>query len=206
MSAARPALDSPDQQQEWSLLQRSLHGLVAAYSRFYQGARWEPSTLPENGPAILACNHVSVLDPLLLVASNHRLISFLVAQEYYDKKWLRPLLDLSHCIPVRRDGRDIQGLRRARQVLMDGHVLGIFPEGGVNRQSVQAGIAWLVKGSGAAVVPARIIGAEQGKSDLRTWLRRQHPLLRYGVPLHFHRDAEAGEVLGAIMSAIATLA
>lgn len=206
MSAARPALDSPDQQQEWSLLQRSLHGLVAAYASIYQGARWEPSTLPENGPAILACNHVSVLDPLLLVASNHRLISFLVAQEYYDKKWLRPLLDLSHCIPVRRDGRDIRGLRRARQVLMDGHVLGIFPEGGVNRQSVQAGIAWLVKGSGAAVVPARIIGAEQGKSDLRTWLRRQHPLLRYGVPLHFHRDAEAGEVLGAIMSAIATLA
>ncbi|MBU2826351.1 1-acyl-sn-glycerol-3-phosphate acyltransferase, partial [Acidithiobacillus ferrooxidans] len=51
-----------------------------------------------------------------------------------------------------------------------------------------------------------ISGARQGRSDFSTWVRRQRPLLRYGVPLHFHPDAQAAEVLGATMSAIATLA
>ena len=195
-----------DQATEWSFTQRGLHTLLYSYTRFYQGGHWEPSSVPETGPAILACNHVSVLDPLLLVASNQRVISFLVAQEYYEKAWMRRLLDQSYSIPVRRNGHDVRALLQARRLLEDGRVLGIFPEGGINRDQTQKGVAWLVRESAAPVVPAHISGAQQGRSDLATWLHRQRPLLRYGVPLHFHRDADAAEVLGATMSAIATLA
>jgi len=195
-----------DQATEWSFTQRGLHALLYGYTRFYQGGHWEPSSVPETGPAILACNHVSVLDPLFLVASNRRMISFLVAQEYYDKAWMRRLLEQTYSIPVRRDRRDVGALLQARRLLEDGRVLGIFPEGGINRDQIQKGVAWLVRESAAPVVPAHISGARQGRSDLATWLHRQRPLLRYGVPLHFHRDASAAEVLGATMSAIATLA
>jgi 1-acyl-sn-glycerol-3-phosphate acyltransferase len=195
-----------DQATEWSFTQRGLHALLYGYTRFYQRGHWEPSSVPETGPAILACNHVSVLDPLFLVASNRRMISFLVAQEYYDKAWMRRLLEQTYSIPVRRDRRDVGALLQARRLLEDGRVLGIFPEGGINRDQIQKGVAWLVRESAAPVVPAHISGARQGRSDLATWLHRQRPLLRYGVPLHFHRDASAAEVLGATMSAIATLA
>jgi 1-acyl-sn-glycerol-3-phosphate acyltransferase len=195
-----------DQATEWSFTQRGLHALLYGYTHFYQGGHWEPSSVPETGPAILACNHVSVLDPLFLVASNRRMISFLVAQEYYDKAWMRRLLEQTYSIPVRRDRRDVGALLQARRLLEDGRVLGIFPEGGINRDQIQKGVAWLVRESAAPVVPAHISGARQGRSDLATWLHRQRPLLRYGVPLHFHRDASAAEVLGATMSAIATLA
>ncbi len=195
-----------DQATEWSFTQRGLHALLYGYTRFYQGGHWEPSSVPETGPAILACNHVSVLDPLFLVASNRRMISFLVAQEYYDKAWMRRLLEQTYSIPVRRDRRDVGALLQARRLLEDGRVLGIFPEGGINRDQTQKGLAWLVRESAAPVVPAHISGARQRRSDLATWLHRQRPLLRYGVPLHFHRDASAAEVLGATMSAIATLA
>jgi 1-acyl-sn-glycerol-3-phosphate acyltransferase len=54
---------------------------------------------------------------LLLIASNRRVVSFLVAREYYESRWLRPFLDLIHCIPVKRDGRDLRALRAAAQVL-----------------------------------------------------------------------------------------
>ncbi len=195
-----------DQLSEWSFSQRSLHTLLYGYVRYYQGARWEPSSVPVSGPAILVCNHVSVLDPLLLVASNHRVISFLVAQEYYDNALMRQLLEQTYSIPVRRDRRDVRALLQARRVLEDGRVLGLFPEGGIRRDQIQKGVAWLVQESAAPVVPAHVSGARQGQSDLGTWLRRQRPLLRYGVPLHFHRNADAAEVLGATMSAIATLA
>ena len=191
---------------EWSFTQRGLHALLYGYTRFYQGGRWERSSVPETGPAILACNHVSVLDPLFLVASNQRIISFLVAQEYYDNAWMRRLLEQTYSIPVRRDRRDVRALLQARRMLEEGRVLGIFPEGGINREETQKGIAWLVRESAAPVVPAHISGARQGRSDFSTWVRRQRPLLRYGVPLHFHPDAQAAEVLGATMSAIATLA
>ncbi|MEY2342495.1 lysophospholipid acyltransferase family protein [Acidithiobacillus sp. IBUN Pt1247-S3] len=172
----------------------------------YQGGRWDASTVPSSGPAIIACNHLSVLDPLLLVASNQRLISFLIAQEYYDLRWLRPWLERSACIPVRRDGRDLRGLLQARRLLQAGRVLGIFPEGGIAREGMQKGLAWLVRESAAPVVPARVLAVRQYPSDWQTWLRRQHPVLRYGVPLHFHPDADAAEILGATRSAIATLA
>ncbi|MEY2334531.1 lysophospholipid acyltransferase family protein [Acidithiobacillus ferrianus] len=195
-----------DQLSEGSFSQRSLHTLLYGYVRYYQGARWEPSSVPVSGPAILVCNHVSVLDPLLLVASNHRVISFLVAQEYYDNALMRQLLEQTYSIPVRRDRRDVRALLQARRVLEDGRVLGLFPEGGIRRDQIQKGVAWLVQESAAPVVPAHVSGARQGQSDLATWLRRQRPLLRYGVPLHFHRNADAAEVLGATMSAIATLA
>ncbi|MHB8236442.1 MAG: lysophospholipid acyltransferase family protein [Acidithiobacillus ferrivorans] len=195
-----------DQATEWSFTQRSLHALLYGYTRFYQGGHWEPSSIPATGPAILACNHVSVLDPLFLVASNCRMISFLVAREYYDNAWTRRLLEQTYSIPVRRDRRDVGALLQARRLLEDGRVLGIFPEGGINRGQTQKGLAWLVRESAAPVVPAHISGARQGQSDFATWLHRQRPLLRYGVPLHFHRDADAAEVLGATMSAIAALA
>lgn len=203
---AHPALVPADSIGEWSRTQRALHALLMGYTRYYQGAHWESSTVPARGAAILVCNHVSVLDPLLLVASNQRVISFLVAQEYYDSPLMRPLLDQTYSIPVRRDGRDVKALLQARRVLADGRVLGVFPEGGINRSDIQKGVAWLVRESQAPVVPAHIGGVQQCHSDVMTWLRRQHPLLRYGVPLHFHRDADAADVLGATMSAIATLA
>ena len=187
-------------------MQRALHWGVLCYVQQYQGGHWDACTVPSSGPAIIACNHLSVLDPLLLVASNHRLISFLVAQEYYELRWLRPWLDRSACIPVRRDGRDLRGLLQARRLLQAGRVLGIFPEGGIAREGMQKGLAWLVRASGAPVVPARVLAVRQYPSDWQTWLRRQHPVLRYGVPLHFHPDADADEILGATRSAIATLA
>ncbi|MCY0872807.1 MAG: lysophospholipid acyltransferase family protein [Acidithiobacillus caldus] len=177
-----------------------------AYARWYQAATWEPSTVPDTGAVILACNHLSVLDPLLLIASNRRVVSFLVAREYYESRWLRPFLDLIHCIPVKRDGRDLRALRAAAQVLAAQRVLGIFPEGGIARSDVRRGLGWLVRESGAAVVPAKVMGVHQYPSDWRTWATRQRPRLRYGVPLHFLERAEPSEILGATMSAIATLA
>lgn len=197
----------PDQPSRWPWWAHGLHGAIGAYCSIWQGAHWELSTVPAHGPAILACNHVSVIDPLLLVASNPRPISFVVAQEYYEKRLFRPFLDMTGCIPVRRDRRDKAGLLKARALLREGRVLGLFPEGGINRgmEGSQLGIGWLVRETGAPVVPARIFHARQLQSDLRTWVARQHPRLRYGVPLQFHPTADAEEIVGAIMSAIATL-
>lgn len=197
----------PDRADYWPGWAKLLHGAMRAYARYWQGAYLGRSTVPTGGPAILACNHVSVLDPVLLIASNQRIISFIVAQEYYDQPLLRPLLDAVGCIPVRRDGHDRAALLKARQVLWEGRVLGLFPEGGIGRDAAAAreGIAWLVQQTEAPVIPARITCARQIGGDLRTYLTRQRPYLRYGPQLRLKKEMNRQEILLEVMAAIEAL-
>lgn len=198
----------PDHAEQWPGWAYALHTIIRGYGQRWHRARWDCSTVPAEGPAILVCNHVSVLDPLLLIASNLRIISFIIAREYYEQPVLRPFLDAVGCMPARRDGSDRKVIVRALQVLREGRVLGIFPEGGIGRGSdaMQEGVAWLVQQTGAPVVPARVTGAAQCSSDLRTFVSRQRPMLRYGPPLSLATDLPRDEILQRIMAAIQALA
>ena len=198
----------PDHAEQWPGWAHVLHGIIRGYGQHWHRARWDCSTVPAEGPAILVCNHVSVLDPLLLIASNFRIISFIIAREYYEQPVLRPFLDAVGCIPARRDGSDRKVIVRARQVLKEGRVLGIFPEGGIGRgpEAMQEGVAWLVQQTGAPVVPARVTNAAQRSSDIRTFLSRQKPCLRYGAPLELDADLPREEILQRIIASIESLA
>lgn len=198
----------PDPYAAWPHWARLMHRSMRVYLRLWQQAQCMPSSVPAAGAAILACNHVSVLDPVLLIASNTRTISFIIAQEYYANPVLRPFLDAVGCIPVRRDRRDQSALRQAREVLAAGRVLGLFPEGGIQRDATaaKAGIAWLVQESGAPVIPVHVSGATQYGSDLATYMHRQRPRLRYGAPRYFEAGTGRQRILAEVMAAIAALA
>src|SRR6266568_8614911 len=106
-----------------------LHRLVNAYISGYHNVEVvSPCQLPAKGPAILVCNHVSSLDPMLLQWACSRLIVWMMAKEYYlpGTRWL---FDVIRVIPVERSRRDMVATRAAMRALEDGHVLGIFPEG-----------------------------------------------------------------------------
>src|SRR5947208_1425941 len=108
---------------------RFLHRLLDFYLRgYHQIDVMSPSQLPASGPAILVCNHVSSLDPLLLQWACSRLIVWMMAKEYYvpGTRWL---FDVIRIIPVERSRRDVAATRAAMRALEKGHVLGIFPEG-----------------------------------------------------------------------------
>ena len=70
-----------------------------------------PAPLPERGPALLIANHTCGVDPMVLQAGCHRVLRFLVAQEWYDSWAVRPMCRLLGAIPVRRDGRDLSATR-----------------------------------------------------------------------------------------------
>jgi len=87
--------------------------------------------LPETGGAIIASNHISGLDPLLLVASSKRPLRFLIAREEYDRYGLRWLFKAAGCIPVDRFTNPEKALRQALLALDRGEVIAIFPQGGI---------------------------------------------------------------------------
>ena len=178
----------PDHARDWPLWTRVLHFLIRAYCRLMFRLRSVRSTVPDSGPAILVANHHAGPDPLFLIATNRRIISFLIALEYYRVPSLTWLLARVGCVPVDRRRVTAATLRGMRERLEAGRLVGVFPEGGIHppekRPRPKPGAALLALETGAPVIPARISGIRQlpGK-DLWTFLRPRRVRLRYGSPV-----------------------
>jgi 1-acyl-sn-glycerol-3-phosphate acyltransferase len=120
--------------------------------------------LPAEGPAILVANHISGLDPLLMIACSRRPVRFLIAREQYRRFGLQWLFRAAGCIPVDRQRSPEKALRQAIKALREGHVVALFPHGKIHLDSdpprrTKAGAARLAAISKAPVVPLRISGA-----------------------------------------------
>jgi 1-acyl-sn-glycerol-3-phosphate acyltransferase len=152
--------------------------LMRSYSRVVHRCSFVGTeNIPARGPFLLMANHTCSADPALLLAACRRYIGFMLAEEYY--AWI-PVVHLlfrrMECVPVRRDGRDLRAVRCALALLSKGHVLGIFPEGGLSNagrggaRRGKAGAAFLALRSGAPVIPAMIHGGPQTDDIFIAWL------------------------------------
>lgn len=170
----------------WQLL---LWRLNEFYTKWWFRAKREgQSTVPPHGPAILAANHTSYIDPLVMYATGpQRLIGFMVAKEYYDSPVVGWLLRAIRCIPATRSGQDLAATREAIRRLEDGQLVGIFPQGRIQREgeAVQArgGIVLLALHSRVPVVPVHISGTRHSENHVWTFLRRHRVRVRYGKPI-----------------------
>ena len=153
--------------------------------------------VPARGCALLAGNHVSSLDGIVLAVEtarrSRRRIRFLVAAEFFDGPVYGPILRATDQIPVHRGARDIAALAEAREALSSGTLGGIYPEGGVAEfpeQGVRrgkSGAARLALATGCPVIPVGIWGSQvrwpyPGFSFRRIW-RRPMVALSYGAPI-----------------------
>ncbi len=93
--------------------------------------------IPDTGAALLACNHVSFVDAVLLMAASPRPIRFLMDHRIFRVPVLGWLFKLAKAIPIAPQKDDAEAYERAfeqaAQVLRDGDLLGIFPEGAITR-------------------------------------------------------------------------
>ena len=118
--------------------------------------------IPREGPLIVCCNHRSVIDPLLLAVPFRRQLRFMAKSELFEDHgglaaWF---LRTVGAFPVQRDKGDASSLKTAMEILQEGGVLGIFPQGRVifdtSPFQPKAGFALLAEKSGAPVLPASI--------------------------------------------------
>lgn len=118
--------------------------------------------IPQHEAAILAPNHISVLDPIavaLATSARGRPVRFLTAAEFFAHPvWGWGLRRTKH-IPVRRGTRDLGALRQLQEVLQAGGLAGIFPEGRVGPGDLPLrGRSGLVRAAVAARVPIVPVG------------------------------------------------
>jgi len=159
-----------------------IDGLNRLFVRNYHRLQTVHFDLPEEGPALVVANHISGLDPLLLMASSKRPLHFLIAKEEYERPGLKWLFDRAGVIPVERTSRPERALRVALRALEEGKVIALFPFGRIHLDSdppirIKGGAGFLATRSQAPVYPARIEGVAMKDSVIRAVIKRGHPKL-----------------------------
>ena len=119
----------------------------------------------QSGPAILAMNHQSYLDPPLAGITCDRPIYFLARRTLLDVPLLGWVLPKVNVIPVNQEGVDRSAIKALIRVLQAGHGVLFFPEGSRtidgNLQPAEPGLGLVIAKTLAPVVPMRIFGARE---------------------------------------------
>jgi acyl-[acyl-carrier-protein]-phospholipid O-acyltransferase/long-chain-fatty-acid--[acyl-carrier-protein] ligase len=115
--------------------------------------------IPARGPALLVCNHVSMIDGALVGASLQRFVRFIVYAPHFRLPILQWLMTRLHAIPIMPGNRRdvVAALERARAELAAGHVVCIFAEGAVSRTGnllpFKRGFERILEGLDVPVIP-----------------------------------------------------
>src|SRR4051794_2490748 len=162
--------------------------------------------IPASGPAIIASNHRSFLDPFVIAVMARRPIYFMAKKELFlfhpVVSWLLSALG---AFPIDRGASDQESMATARAILDRGDVVLMFPEGTRIRPGAlgrpKRGVGRLALETGAPVVPVAVIGTEAVRSG---WRIRPHKVrIRAGAALTFPRvDRPSPALAGAVTDRI----
>jgi acyl-[acyl-carrier-protein]-phospholipid O-acyltransferase / long-chain-fatty-acid--[acyl-carrier-protein] ligase len=121
--------------------------------------------IPARGGALLAPNHTSWVDAVLLIAATDRPIRFLMFKGVYDNPLIKPFAKMLKIIPIASDQGPremIHSLREASDALRNGEVVCIFPEGEITRIGqllpFRRGMERIIKGIDVPIIPVNIDG------------------------------------------------
>ena len=166
-------------------------------------------SIPNTGPVIIASNHISNWDAVLLGLACHREVHFLAKQGLFRNRFFAHVLRQVNAIPLSRSGSDTRALRRAIEVLKDGGVIALFPEGTRSKTGklgrAKSGTGYVAHASGATVIPALISGSDR---MWRSFVNRGELRVSFGKPLSVEGPATSEtyrDVTLRVMDAIAGL-
>jgi len=154
--------------------------------------------VPESGPALLAANHQSYLDPILVAVHLRRPVSYFAKSELFVNPFLGRLIRALGAFPVRQGEGDISAVRETIRRLGEGYLLNLYPEGTRTLdgeiQPIQRGFALILRRVEVPVIPVAIDGSfdawPKGKK-----LFHPHPIrVMYGKPLQY-RDLKGDQIV-----------
>jgi len=168
------------------------------------------NNIPKSGGVIIASNHISLWDPPVVGAGLHRPINFMAKEELFSNPIVKRTITTMKAFPVKRGAADRNAIRYAINLLKNGEILGLFPEGTRSKTGElgkpEPGIAMIALKAGVPIVPAAIIGTNKVGKDGCLLPRF---IIKFGKPILINpeeNNKEAMENLGArIMEEISCL-
>lgn len=168
-----------------------------------------PHIVRRDGPFILACTHLSHLEPFVLSVAVNRRIDWVTRIEFFRRRWSSYLLRLAAGFPVNRQGVPVSTIRTAIARLREGRIVGICPEGGVVNGRASAcrggplkhGAFLIAQRTGLPIVPCVMVGTDKFNT-VWPWLPVYNAKLwlAYGDPVYPPDDVRDRRAARARMS------
>ena len=163
--------------------------------------------IPAKGGALFVCNHLSLVDAVLLLASTDRHVRFIMYKGIYDLPWIKPFARILRVIPISAELRPremLEALRTASEAIQNGEVVCIFAEGQITRIGhmlpFRRGFERIMKNVEAPIIPVALDGVwgsifsfERGRFLWKMPRRLPYRVtVNFGEPLPHYRDAPRG--------------
>jgi 1-acyl-sn-glycerol-3-phosphate acyltransferase len=201
--------------------------IARGLARPLAGAVYRPTVIgrelvPREGAVLLASNHLSFMDSVVITVIAPRDVRFLAKQEYFTGEGLKGRVSKTFfesigAIPVDRESATAaqDSLERGREVLEAGGAFAIYPEGTRSRDGRlyrgHTGVAWLGLTTGCPIVPVALSGTENLQPDGARVPRVTPVTIRFGEPIQSAGYGEAGSARARrrltddVMAAIAAM-
>lgn len=173
------------------------------FALFYRLESQGQHHIPSQGGVILCANHISYFDPPIVGSPVERKVHYMAKEELFRIPVFGWLIRQFGAFPVKRGGVSRESIRHSIQLLREGHMMGIFPEGTRNAGGMgKKGAASLALKSNAVVIPVGVIGNYKLFSKMK---------VVYGKPVDLSEFAEDNSSQGLeqatakIMDAIQTV-
>lgn len=173
--------------------------------------------LPRQGAFILASNHKSHLDPIIIAGASTRKLHFIAKKELVKAKFVGSIMNWLSMVLINREGVDRTALKHGLRLLHSGRVLALFPEGTRSKDGrlgrAHAGVALFALTARVPVIPAFVSGTERalpaGSHRIRIGSRIGvvfgKPIAPYDIADRSNKKAAYQELTNRVMQEIANL-
>lgn len=172
--------------------------------------RWEvrgADNFPHSGGLVVICNHTSYWDPIVVGCAINRVIHFMAKAELFTIPLLGIIIKFLHAFPVKRGGSDRNAIRTALQLLVNGKVVGIFPEGTRSKTGEildpHLGAAMLALKAGVPILPVAVVGTRGFTDKVRVLIGKPIEFPEYKEKKAAKQDLQ--EVSNRVMEEVTRL-
>jgi len=152
---------------------------------------------PRYGPLIVASNHVSFLDPVVVGLSVSRPLYYMARDSLFKNRIFGRILTAVNAFPLKREGVDLGAMKAAMEKLSDGNAVLIFPEGTRSKDgsigNPRPGIGFLAASSGASILPCYVKGSIDALPMHAVFPKPRKITVFIGRPLRFDIHGEGKE-------------
>ena len=166
--------------------------------------------LPQQGGFLVASNHVSYLDPVIVgVVAKHK-VGYMARESLFRNFFFGWLIRSLGAFPLKRNTADFRAIREAIRRLKNGWPVLIFPEGTRKSENkpkeANAGVGFLAVRGGVPVVPMYIVGTDKALPVNRKWVRFTPITVHIGPARVYTADQPHEQIADDIMGSIQALA
>ncbi len=177
-------LDRDPDSWEYRWVQRLCHLFCA---HLYRMKGYGRENVPAHGPALLAANHQSYLDPVLVGAFTKRPLYYMARASLFNNRYFARLIRTFHAFPVKRGTADVGAIKESLRLLRAGCAIVVFPEGTRTTDGrigvMQPGVVSLARRSGSSIIPVALEGAYEAWPRERKLPRWAPIAVQYGRPI-----------------------